>query len=162
MYTQSLVDCVEYPSRLPSIYCYCFIMHSTVIIGIACRCVVFLSTALTHQYCSCYSLCIVVNKGGFQFGMFSQRRLSMSCLKTDDKMKFIFLRFHTDLLQIQNIYERDKEDPHTGRNMPMFSGRIAWARQLYQKIEQPMLLFKEHKWLFRWGSSSYLRLCTMY
>lgn len=77
-------------------------------------------------------------------------RMSMPCLKTDDKLKFIFLRFHSDLLQIQSIYEKDKEDPCTGRNMPMFSGRIAWAKQLYQKMEQPMLLFKEHPWLFKY------------
>ena len=64
-------------------------------------------------------------------------------------MKFIFHRFYDDLQEIRGIYEKSKDNPCTGRNMPMFSGRIAWARQLYSKIEQPMMIFKQHKWLLK-------------
>lgn len=73
----------------------------------------------------------------------------MPFLRTDEKLKFIFTRFFVELQAIKSIYERDKEDPYTGRNMPMFSGRILWARQLFRKIETPMSIFKEHVWLFR-------------
>lgn len=73
----------------------------------------------------------------------------MPFLKTKDKLKFIFLRYYQYLQHIKLMYEREKESPCTARNMPMFSGRIAWARQLFRKIEQPMMIFKEQPWLFK-------------
>ena len=74
----------------------------------------------------------------------------MPFLKTKDKMKFIYLRYYNYLQHIRVMYEKQREEPCTARNMPMFSGRIAWGRQLYRKIEQPMLIFKEHPWLFKY------------
>ena len=38
-------------------------------------------------------------------------------------------------------YENDKDDPPIPRGMPPVSGRIAWSRQLFRKISEPMDLF---------------------
>jgi len=81
--------------------------------------------------------------------MYDFFRLNMPFLKTDEKLKFIFHRYYGELTNIRSIYEKEKNDPCTARNLPPFSGRISWAGQLFRKIETPMLIFREHKWLFR-------------
>ena len=75
--------------------------------------------------------------------------LQMPFLKTKEKLKFIFTRYYHYLQHIKTMYEKEKEDPCTARNMPIFSGRISWARQLFMKVEQPMDVFKKSPWLFK-------------
>lgn len=74
----------------------------------------------------------------------------MPFLKTKEKLRYIFLNYYHYLQHIRVMYDKEKEDPYTARNMPMFSGRIAWGRQLFRKIEQPMNIFKQHVWLFKY------------
>uniref|UniRef100_A0AAV2L334 AAA+ ATPase domain-containing protein n=1 Tax=Knipowitschia caucasica TaxID=637954 RepID=A0AAV2L334_KNICA len=50
--------------------------------------------------------------------------------------------FHRELEQIRKVYEREKEEPRLGRNMPPVAGRILWSRQLFSKMEVPMMLLK--------------------
>ena len=39
------------------------------------------------------------------------------------------------------VYMKQKDDPPIARDMPIVSGRIAWARQLYRVISEPMHTF---------------------
>lgn len=41
---------------------------------------------------------------------------------------------------VQKLYQKQKNDPPCGRVLPPIAGKIAWARQLFRKIEQPMLV----------------------
>lgn len=47
-----------------------------------------------------------------------------------------------DLELVRRIYQNEKSDPLTPRNLPPIAGRIAWARQLFRRIEVPMKVFK--------------------
>ncbi|KAK7881267.1 hypothetical protein WMY93_029676 [Mugilogobius chulae] len=61
----------------------------------------------------------------------------------------ILQKYHRELEQIRKTYQRQREDPPLGRNLPPFlfvsaAGlwRILWCRQLFSKMEAPMLLLK--------------------
>ena len=56
--------------------------------------------------------------------------------------KMIFFR---DLENIRKQYQKLKDNPPIPRNMPPISGRIAWARQLYEVIDKPMQLLGTQK-----------------
>ena len=49
-----------------------------------------------------------------------------------------------DLEQVRNIYQAEKSSPNAPRNLPPIAGRIAWARQLFRRIEAPMKVFKKN------------------
>ena len=49
-----------------------------------------------------------------------------------------------DLEGIRKLYQKYKDCPPIPRNQPPVSGAIAWARQLYKRVETPMLFFKDH------------------
>ncbi len=63
-----------------------------------------------------------------------------------------------DLESVRKQYQKHKMEPIVARNIPPISGKIAWARQLYRKIEAPMKVFKQMSellkvrdpGLFRW------------
>ena len=46
-----------------------------------------------------------------------------------------------------NISLFSQESPPLSRNAPMVSGAISWARGLLRKIEEPMKIFKENKFI---------------
>ena len=48
-----------------------------------------------------------------------------------------------DLESVRKQYQKNKSEPLIARNLPPISGKIAWARQLYRKIESPMKVFKK-------------------
>ena len=39
---------------------------------------------------------------------------------------------------MRKLYEKNKTEPTLSRNLPPISGRIAWARQLYRRINNPI------------------------
>jgi len=41
------------------------------------------------------------------------------------------------------IYEKNKHDPEILRNISPVAGRIGWVRQLYRRIETPMMVFSK-------------------
>ena len=45
-------------------------------------------------------------------------------------------------------------NPPTDRNAPPTSGNIAWARNLLQRIEAPMLVFKENDAIMKTAEAS--------
>jgi len=58
-------------------------------------------------------------------------------------MKLLSL-YGQDLEQVRVIYQTEKSSPTAPRNLPPIAGRIAWARQLFRRIEAPMKMFKKN------------------
>jgi len=56
----------------------------------------------------------------------------------------VLLLYGQDLEQVRVLYQIEKSNPSTSRNLPPVSSRIAWARQLFRRIEAPMKLFMMH------------------
>lgn len=50
--------------------------------------------------------------------------------------------FQKEIEKLRDRYNLDRKDPELPRNMPPFSGRIVWIRQLYERILEPMEIFK--------------------
>lgn len=48
-----------------------------------------------------------------------------------------------ELETVRKLYEKNKSEPTLPRNLPPISGRIAWARQLYRRITNPIKQFSK-------------------
>ncbi|XP_041462850.1 dynein heavy chain 8, axonemal-like [Lytechinus variegatus] len=57
----------------------------------------------------------------------------------------IFKWYETDLEEVKELYEKNKEDPPMVRNAPPVSGAVHWSRQLLERIEEPMKVFRENR-----------------
>ena len=64
-------------------------------------------------------------------------------LDLKDKYMRILANYSRDLDVVRKLYQKQKAEPVVPRNLPPVSGKIAWARQLYRRIEGPMKLFKK-------------------
>ena len=71
-------------------------------------------------------------------------RLNIPNLGIDDKYRRILENYGADVDMISKLYTKQKCDPPLGRDQPPIAGKILWARQLFQRIQQPMQLFQEH------------------
>ena len=60
----------------------------------------------------------------------------------NEKYMKVLMNYSRDLESIRKLYQKFKQDPMIPRNLPPVAGKIAWARQLYRKIEGPMKVFK--------------------
>ncbi|KAH3727100.1 hypothetical protein DPMN_053025, partial [Dreissena polymorpha] len=65
-----------------------------------------------------------------------------SNLDINEKYTKVMVNYGRDLESIRKLYQKFKQDPIIPRNLPPVAGKIAWARQLYRKIEDPMKAFK--------------------
>lgn len=65
-----------------------------------------------------------------------------SNLDINEKYMKVLMNYSRDLEGIRKLYQKTKQDPLIPRNLPPVAGKIAWARQLYRKIEGPMKAFK--------------------
>ena len=54
----------------------------------------------------------------------------------------VLVSYGKDLETARKLYQRQKHEPMIARNLPPISGKIAWARQLYRRIETPMKVFQ--------------------
>jgi hypothetical protein len=63
----------------------------------------------------------------------------------DSKFSVIFHSYGQELLNIQETYQRLRENPPRARNLPPVYGAIAWARHLLNRIQEPMRHFQENK-----------------
>ncbi|XP_021362874.1 dynein heavy chain 5, axonemal-like isoform X1 [Mizuhopecten yessoensis] len=63
-------------------------------------------------------------------------------LDMNEKYMKVLMNYGKDLESIRKLYQKYKAEPLIPRNLPPVAGRIAWARQLYRKIEHPMKVFK--------------------
>lgn len=50
--------------------------------------------------------------------------------------------FQKEVAFLRDKYNAERQNPELPRNMPPFSGRIMWIRQLYKRISAPMDIFK--------------------
>ncbi|KXJ25255.1 Dynein heavy chain 5, axonemal [Exaiptasia diaphana] len=73
-------------------------------------------------------------------------RLNLECLKetVQEKYERILTYFGRDIETIQKIYQRHKNDPPVAWDLPPIAGKIAWARQMYRRIQEPMELFQRY------------------
>ncbi|KNE55648.1 hypothetical protein AMAG_01535 [Allomyces macrogynus ATCC 38327] len=66
-------------------------------------------------------------------------------LDLESKQYAVFQQYtKRDLEGIRKLYQKNKDAPPIPRNTPPVAGAIAWARQLYRRIERPMVFFTEH------------------
>ncbi|XP_052807224.1 dynein axonemal heavy chain 5-like isoform X2 [Mya arenaria] len=65
-----------------------------------------------------------------------------SNLDMNEKYTKVLMNYGRDLESIRKLYQKFKQEPMIPRNLPPVAGKIAWARQLYRKIENPMKAFK--------------------
>ncbi|RKO94376.1 dynein heavy chain and region D6 of dynein motor-domain-containing protein [Blyttiomyces helicus] len=66
-------------------------------------------------------------------------------LDLESKYHSVFVHYtRRDLEGVRKLYQRHKDNPPIPRNTPPVSGSIAWARQLYRRIETPMRHFKNN------------------
>ncbi|XP_068697910.1 dynein axonemal heavy chain 8-like [Montipora foliosa] len=98
-------------------------------------------------------------KGVFQLKLNIRRGLeiltSFNCVMNrpglrsvlSEKFLEVFGWFESELEAVQNIYESQKESPPLVRNSPIVAGAITWSRSLLKKIEDPMKIFKENKFI---------------
>ncbi|XP_059182778.1 dynein axonemal heavy chain 5 [Centropristis striata] len=65
--------------------------------------------------------------------------------RLDLKQHYLLLlpRYGRQLELLRKIYQRQREQPPAGRNLPPVAGRILWSRQLFRKMEAPMLILKK-------------------
>ena len=66
--------------------------------------------------------------------------MNIAALDPQHKFEKILLQFGKDIESVQKQYQKQKNDPPCARMLPPISGKIAWARQLFRKIETPMLV----------------------
>nr|QWY73219.1 dynein heavy chain 5 [Hofstenia miamia] len=60
-----------------------------------------------------------------------------------EKYFIVLMRYDKNLESCRKTYMKQKNDPPIPRNMPPIAGKIAWARQLFRKIEEPMKIFMQ-------------------
>ncbi|CAJ1081553.1 dynein axonemal heavy chain 5 isoform X1 [Xyrichtys novacula] len=88
----------------------------------------------------------------FQRSLTTQRMLELLTVFESGPTAALDLRkYHLQLLQrysrelelLRKTYQRQRESPPLGRNLPPVAGRILWCRQIFRKIEAPMLILKK-------------------
>ena len=60
----------------------------------------------------------------------------------DRKFISLFLAYGEELEEVKALYERDKQDPPLGRNLPPVAGNIQWSKLLLERCEAPMKRFE--------------------
>uniref|UniRef100_A0A8B9I210 Dynein axonemal heavy chain 5 n=1 Tax=Anser brachyrhynchus TaxID=132585 RepID=A0A8B9I210_9AVES len=66
-----------------------------------------------------------------------------------EKYTIVLQQYSRDLDFVQNLYQKQKENPPIPRNIPPVTGKIMWAQQLYRKIDHPMRFFKKKTTLLK-------------
>ncbi|XP_019624088.1 PREDICTED: dynein heavy chain 8, axonemal-like [Branchiostoma belcheri] len=71
-------------------------------------------------------------------------KLKIPSLNIDEKYQLLLEHFCGELEDVKKLYNQHREDPPIPRDMPPVAGKIAWARQLFRRIQGPMDVFKKH------------------
>ncbi|VDM33429.1 unnamed protein product [Hydatigera taeniaeformis] len=66
------------------------------------------------------------------------RRAQLPILEQESRYKRLINQLRAEFDKIGEIYTRDAENPPTQRNFPPYAGRIAWARNYYLRMAEPM------------------------
>jgi dynein heavy chain len=70
--------------------------------------------------------------------------LNLPNLGIQDKYQRILSHYAKDIDYVSKIYQKNKSDPPIARDLPPIAGKIAWARQLFRRIQEPMEGFQQH------------------
>ncbi|XP_051241668.1 dynein axonemal heavy chain 5 isoform X2 [Dicentrarchus labrax] len=88
----------------------------------------------------------------FQKSLTTERMLELLAVfesgptaRLDLKQHYLLLlqRYSRELELLRKTYQRQRDRPPIGRNLPPVAGRILWCRQLFRKIEAPMLILNK-------------------
>uniref|UniRef100_A0A803T3C5 Dynein axonemal heavy chain 5 n=1 Tax=Anolis carolinensis TaxID=28377 RepID=A0A803T3C5_ANOCA len=71
-------------------------------------------------------------------------RLGIPKLGIDEKYQVILQNYGHEIDVVSKLYSKQKNDPPLGRNLPPMAGKILWARQLFQRIQEPISLFQKN------------------
>jgi dynein heavy chain len=77
-----------------------------------------------------------------QFQFVIHRQSLMDLLET--KYILVFDLFAADIESTKRMYEKYKDKPPLMRDCPPVAGKIAWSRQLLNRVESPMKIFQLH------------------
>ena len=69
--------------------------------------------------------------------------LQLPNMPIEEKYKFILQLYSRDLDMVAKMYRNFRMEPIIARDLPPVAGKIAWARQLYRRISEPMEVFKK-------------------
>ncbi|XP_027499865.1 dynein heavy chain 5, axonemal-like isoform X3 [Corapipo altera] len=67
----------------------------------------------------------------------------------NEKYTIVLQKYSQDLEFIQELYQKEKENPPIPRNIPPVTGKIMWAQQLFRKIDHPMTFLKKKTTLLK-------------
>ncbi|XP_054621741.1 dynein axonemal heavy chain 5 isoform X3 [Dunckerocampus dactyliophorus] len=67
----------------------------------------------------------------------------MAYLDTKQNYLLLLQRYGCELEVLKKTYQRQRDRPPAGRNLPPVAARILWCRQLFRKVESPMLVLKK-------------------
>ncbi|XP_055955514.1 dynein axonemal heavy chain 5 isoform X2 [Patella vulgata] len=71
-------------------------------------------------------------------------RLNLPNLGIQEKYQRILSHYSRDIENVSRLYQKNKTDPPIARDLPPIAGKIAWARQLFRRIQEPMEVFQQH------------------
>ncbi|XP_039610081.1 dynein heavy chain 5, axonemal-like [Polypterus senegalus] len=69
-------------------------------------------------------------------------RVSGDQLDLHEKYLRVLHRYGRDLEIVRKLYQKQKDNPPSHRNIPPVAGKIMWSRQLFRKIDVPMKILK--------------------
>lgn len=70
--------------------------------------------------------------------------LELPHMPLSEKYKFVVQLYLRDLEFVHKLYKSQCNDPPISRDMPPMAGKIAWARQLFRRINAPMQIYQSH------------------
>jgi dynein heavy chain len=62
-----------------------------------------------------------------------------------EKYQRILQHYARDVDMVSRTYQKNKSDPPVARDLPPVAGKIAWSRQLFRRIQEPMEVFQQHQ-----------------
>ncbi|KAK7114140.1 hypothetical protein V1264_000252 [Littorina saxatilis] len=75
--------------------------------------------------------------------LFRFEALALPNMPIEEKYKFCLSLYHRDLDMVAKMYRNCRLEPIIARDLPPVAGKIAWARQLYRRISDPMDVFRQ-------------------
>ena len=78
----------------------------------------------------------------------------------DRKFVALFLAYGEELEEVKSLYEKEKQDPPLGRNLPPVTGNIQWCKNLLERCEAPMRRFEDNPAIE--GCRDYKRIVKTY
>jgi dynein heavy chain len=80
-------------------------------------------------------------------------RLSLPELGLSEKYVRLLIQYSRDIDTVARLYQKNKDDPLIGRDLPPVAGRIVWARQLYRRIHYPMSVFERNGTILQYAEA---------